>query len=219
MRLARAPRVRRFAALAAVTLAAARLALAAADPAALLAKIRDTYGATPSVSLTFVQTYTPAGFAPASPETGRLMLQPPDQVRFDYDGADGKVFTFDGVSARQYVAADKQLVVKKLTPPERERLPIVFLESPERLLARYDAAAKEKENGLVELVLTPKVEGDPKRITVLASGATGEVKRLSVLDSAGNETAFTFTQRTAGKKRPATDFALAPPAGTRVVAE
>jgi outer membrane lipoprotein-sorting protein len=188
------------------------------DAASVLAKIKDTYGSSPSVSLTFVQTYTPAGFAPAAPETGRLTLQPPDQVRFEYDGADGKLFTFDGVSARQYVAADKQMVVKSLTPAERERLPIVFLESPERLLARYDAAVHAKANGLAELVLTPKADADPKRITVLATEA-GEVKRLAVLDSGGNETAFTFTQRTSGKKRPPTDFALAPPHGTKVVSE
>ncbi len=93
------------------------------------------------------------------------------------------------------------MVVKSLTPAERERLPIVFLESPERLLSRYDAAVHAKANGLFELVLTPKADADPKRITVLATEA-GEVKRLAVLDSGGNETAFTFTQRTPGKKRP-----------------
>jgi outer membrane lipoprotein-sorting protein len=188
------------------------------DATSLLAKMRDTYGSPPSVSLTFVQTYTPAGFAPAAAETGRLTLQPPDQVRFEYDGADGKIFTFDGVSARQYVAADKQMVVKSLTPAERQRLPIVFLESPERLLERYDAALRAKENGLAELVLTPKQGGDPKRLTVLVT-QSGDVKRLAVLDAGGNETAFTFTQRTPGKKRPPTDFALVPPHGTKVVSE
>jgi outer membrane lipoprotein-sorting protein len=188
------------------------------DPAQLLAKIKDAYASTPSVSLTFVQTYTPAGFAAAQPETGRLVLQAPDQIRFDYDGPDGKVFTFDGVSARQYVAADKQMVLKSLSPSERARLPIVFLESPERLLARYDATVHAKPNGLVELVLKPKTEADPKSLTVLATDA-GDVKRLSVLDAGGNETVFTFTQKVAGKKRPVTDFALVPPPGTKVVSE
>jgi len=201
-----------------VTLAA-QLAFAQTPSAAeLLGKLRDAYASTPSVSLTFVQTYTPAGFAAAAPETGRLILQAPDLVRFEYDGADGKLFTFDGVSARQYVAADKQLVVKSLTAGERARLPLLFLESPERLLARFDAKVTPKANDLVELALTPKTEGDPKSLT-LALTTAGEVKRLAIVDSAGNETAFTFTQKLPGKKRPMTDFALAPPAGTRVVTE
>lgn len=197
----------------------ARPALAQApDAAQVLAKVKDTYTATPSVSLTFVQTYTPAGFAAAQPETGRVVLQAPDQIRFDYDGPDGKVFTYDGVSARQYVAADKQMVVKTLSTAERARLPIVFLESPERLLARYDAAASARSSSLVELVLKPKTEADPKSLTVLATDA-GDVKRLSIVDAGGNETVFTFTQKVAGKKRPVTDFALVPPPGTKVVSE
>jgi outer membrane lipoprotein-sorting protein len=186
--------------------------------AALLAKVKDAYTAAPSVSLTFVQTYTPAGFPATTPETGRVALQAPDQVRFDYDGKEGKVFTFDGASARQYVAADKQLVVKTLGPSERGRLPIVFLESPERLLERYDAAVAPKQNGLWEVVLTPKTAGDPKSLSLLVNGE-GDVKRLTIVDAGGNQTTFTFTLKTPGRKRPAADFTLAPPPGTNVIAE
>lgn len=216
--LASRPRMRLIGVLAAT----ATLASAASAPAegveGLLAQIKKTYTTTPSVALTFVQTYTPAGFAAASPETGRLTLQAPDQVRFEYDGRDGKLFTFDGVAARQYVAADRQMVVKPLSASERSRLPLVFFESPERLLARYEAAVHPKQNGLTELVLTPKGDADPKSLTLLTT-PDGEVKRLVVVDSGGNETAFTFTQKTPGKKRPPTDFALAPPQGTKVITE
>ncbi len=88
-----------------------------------------------------MQTYAPSGFAETAPETGRLILQAPDRVRFDYDGPEGKVFTFDGKAGRQFVAADRQLVVRTLSPAEIARLPLVFLESTESLLARYAAGA------------------------------------------------------------------------------
>ena len=185
----------------------------------ILAKIRAAYGTPGSVACTFVQTYAPAGFAETAPETGKLVLQAPDRVRFDYDGPEGKVFTFDGTAARQYVAADRQLVVKKLAPGDRERLPIVFLESAEALLARYDAAEKAVDNGLVEVVLTPKKPGSLKSASLLALAATGEVKRLVLLDAAGNRTTFTFTQKLPGAKRPDSDFALAPPEGTKILTE
>src|SRR5450755_1712420 len=55
----------------------------------LLAKIHKAYTTNPSYTSTFVQIYAPAGFAATSPETGKLTLQAPDQVRFDYDGGDG----------------------------------------------------------------------------------------------------------------------------------
>jgi outer membrane lipoprotein carrier protein len=193
-------------------------AAASLDARAVLASIRKAYSSSPSVSCTFVQTYAPAGFAETAPETGRLILQAPDRVRFDYDGPEGKVFAFDGKAARQYVAADSQLVVRTLKPQERERLPLVFFESPEALLARYTARAAPTDTGLVELTLTPRAGADPKSLTLLAA-ATGDVKRLILVDASGNRTAFTFTQKTSGQKRPDSDFALAPPAGTKILSE
>lgn len=171
------------------------------------------------MSCTFVQTYAPAGFAETAPETGKLVLQSPDRVRFDYDGPEGKVFTFDGAAGRQYVAADRQLVVRKLAPGDRERLPIVFLESAEALLARYVAAETPADNGLVEVVLTPKKPGSLKSASLLTLTATGEVKRLVLVDAAGNRTTFTFTQKIPGAKRPDSDFALSPPEGTKILTE
>jgi outer membrane lipoprotein-sorting protein len=116
------------------------------------------------------------------------------------------------------VAADRQLVVRTLRPEERARLPLVFLESPEALLARYAARAAPTDTGLVELTLTPRAGADPKSLTILAA-ATGDVKRLILVDAAGNRTAFTFTQKMSGPKRPDSDFALAPPAGTKILSE
>jgi outer membrane lipoprotein-sorting protein len=191
---------------------------AALDARAVLASVRKAYSSSPSISCTFVQTYAPAGFAETAPETGRLILQAPDRVRFDYDGPEGKVFTFDGKAARQFVAADRQLVVRALRPEERARLPLVFLESPEALLARFAARSAATDTGLTELTLTPRAGGDPKSVTLLAA-ASGDVKRLILVDGAGNRTAFTFTQKMSGPKHPDSDFALVPPEGTKTLSE
>lgn len=188
------------------------------DARAVLESVRKAYSSSPSIACTFVQTYAPAGFAETTPETGRLVMQPPDRVRFDYDGPEGKIFTFDGTAARQYVAADRQLIVRKLAPEERARLPLVFLESPDSLLARYAARIAATDSGLTELTLTPRSSGDPKSVTLLAA-STGDVKRLVLVDAAGNRTTFTFTQKMPGPKRPESDFALVPPKGTKILSE
>lgn len=189
------------------------------DVSDLLERIRRSYTDHASVTMSFTQTYAPAGFAETSPETGRMTLQAPTQIRFEYDGTDGKLFTFDGQAARQYVGADKQMIVKSLTPGERARLPLLFFDSPEHLLERYTAAQKPVANGLAEIVLTPIVEGSGPQSLILTVAPTGEVKRLSVVDEGGNRTTFTFTQRTVGARRPASDFALVPPAGTKIVTD
>ena len=147
------------------------------------------------------------------PRDGTLTIQAPASLRFDYDGPEGKVYTFDGNAARQYVAADRQIVLKTLTPAERARLPLLFLQPPSEVLDRFAAVAKAGANGLVELALTPRADADLKSVAVLATSA-GEVKRLVVLDGEGNRTTFTFTNLAPRKKRPASDFALVPPKGT-----
>ena len=199
-----------------IALAAAFSGAAAPPPEPLLAAIRKNYSGSPSVRVTFVQQYAPAGFGDTTPETGRLVLQAPSSLRFEYDGSEGKVFTFDGRAARQYVAADRQMVVKNLTQAERARLPLLFFEEPRELLARYEVAATDPGGGLTELTLVPRSGGEPRKATLFVT-ESGEVKKLLILDAAGNRTSFTFTNREAGKKRPVSDFELAPPHGTKVV--
>lgn len=193
------------------------LLLPGPDPGTVLDAVRKAYTSAPSFTADFVQTYAPAGFDAAAPETGRVTLQAPDRIRFDYDGPEGKLFTFDGTAARQYVAADRQMIVRALVPADRERLPLLFFESAGSVLERYEAAAAS-ENGLAEVTLTPKGGGEPARI-LLTVAPSGDVKRLVVTDTAGNRTTFTFSRKTAGARRPLSDFALKPPAGTKVIAE
>ena len=216
---------RAFPALLAAALAIAALAPALAraqagtpDATAMLKAIVGTYTGKPAVRMTCGQGYAPAGFPDVTPETGTLTIQPPASLRFDYAGPEGKVYTFDGKAARQYVAADKQIVLKTLTPAEKARLPLLFLQPPAEILERFSAAAKNADNGLVEVTLTPRGEGDLKEVSALAT-PSGEVKRLVVVDAEGNRTTFTFTNLAPRAKRPASDYALVPPKGTRVVGE
>ncbi|MBK8595607.1 MAG: outer membrane lipoprotein carrier protein LolA [Holophagales bacterium] len=197
---------------------APRAAAETPDAPAVLRSIVNAYTAKPAYSMTFVQSYAPAGFPDASPETGTLTIQTPASLRFDYDGPEGKVYTFDGRAARQYVAVDKQIVLKTLTAAEKARLPLLFLQPPAEILERFAAVAKQAGNGLVDLALTPRADADLKSVTALATPA-GELKRLVVLDGEGNRTTFTFTNLAPRKKRPVSDFALVPPKGTRVVGE
>ena len=190
----------------------------APDAPALLRTIVNAYKAKPAFSMTFVQSYAPAGFPDASPETGTLTIQSPASLRFDYDGPEGKVYTFDGRAARQYVAIDKQIVLKTLTGAEKARLPLLFLQPASDVLERFTAVATAAANGLVDLTLTPRSEGDLKSVALLAT-PSGEVRRLVVLDGEGNRTTFTFTRLAPRGKRPLSDFALVPPKGTRVVGE
>lgn len=203
---------------AALALAPASRAAEAPDAPALLRAIVGTYTAGPAFDVTFVQTYAPSGFPDVTPEKGTLTIQAPASLRFDYDGPEGKVYTFDGKAARQYVAADRQIVLKTLTASEKARLPLLFLQPAAEVLERFVAVARAADDGLVDLTLTPRSEGDLRSLSIHAT-PSGVVRRLVVLDGEGNRTTFTLTNPVSRKQRPPSDFALVPPKGTRVVGE
>ena len=112
------------------------------------------------------------------------------------------------------------MVVKRLAPGDRERLPLVFLESTDALLARFDASDETRGERPRRGHARPEETGVAlKSVALLVLPASGEVKRLVLLDAAGNRTTFTFTQKMSGRKRPDADFALAPPEGTKILTE
>jgi len=86
---------------------------------------------------------------------------------------------------------------------------------PDRAL--MDPAARR--SGLVEVTLVPKKPRALKSAALVVLPSTGEVKRLFLVDASGNRTTFSFTQTTPGRKRPDSDFTLAPPEGTKILTE
>jgi chaperone LolA len=186
---------------------------APSDALALLAKAAKAFSTGAADSSAFTQIYTPAGFSTARRESGTVWVQAPERLRFDYSAPDAKVFTYDAGEGRFYSPEDKQLTVHKLTPDERVRLPIVFLESPDELARRY-AIAKDSSG---QIVLTPKAADSDLAWLKLKVADSGMVETLSYQDTSGNLTEFRFDGWKTEKARPASDYRIQGPKGTRVV--
>ncbi len=198
-------------------LAAASLAARSAGPAeamGLLAKATAAYSTGAAFESPFTQIYTPAGFSTARRESGTVWVQAPERLRFDY-APDVKVFTYDGGEGRFYSPEDKQLTVHRLSPDERARLPLVFLEQPESLAARYEISLDP--SGAV--VLKPRAADSELSWLKLVIAASGRVDALSYQDTSGNRTEFRFDAWKPEKARPAADYRVEGPKGTRTVTQ
>lgn len=161
----------------------------------------------------FTQIYTPAGFTTSKRESGTVWVQAPDRLRFDYAAPEVKVFTYESGEGRFYSPEDKQLTVHKLSAEERARLPLVFLEKPDELARRYTVSLEAGRT----VVLKPRA-GDAELAWLrLAIGESGMVDALSYEDTSGNRTEFRFDGWKAEKARPADDYRVTGPKGTRVV--
>ncbi len=195
------------------------LALASASPegspdaTALLAKAAAAYGDGVAHASPFTQIYTPAGFASAKRESGTVFVQAPQRLRFDYAAPEEKVFTYDAGEGRFFSPEDKQLTIRKLSEDEQARLPLVFLSKPEDLAARYEIA----RDGSGAVLLKPRAPGSDLAWVKVAVAPSGMVDGLSYEDSAGNRTEFRFDGWKSLKARPAADYRIVGPKGTRIV--
>ena len=209
------PKSIRLAAVLGFALAARAFAQTAAPPdaMALLAKTAAAFRSGAASSSGFTQIYTPAGFSTARRESGTVWVQAPERLRFDYAAPDVKVFTYDAGEGRFYSPEDRQLTVHKLTADERVRLPIVFLEQPDELAKRY-AIAKDPSG---QVALTPRAAESDLAWLKLKIADSGRVEALSYQDTSGNVTEFRFDGWKTDKARPASDYRIEGPKGTRRV--
>ncbi len=165
----------------------------------------------------FDQTYTPAGFANTRRESGTVWIQAPERLRFDYAPPEKKVFTFDAGEGRFYSPEDKQLTVKTLTSEERARLPLVFLSNPDELDAEYAIAVEPSSGEATRLLFSPRTKRPELAWLRLTIAPDGSVAELSYEDEGGNKTEFHFEGWRREKARPAEDFRVTGPRGTRIV--
>jgi len=213
----------RTAGLALLLLLAGRQAPAAAESAlpagaeAALRRAVTRYGPGAAHAASFVQTYTPAGFANARRESGTVWIQAPQRLRFDYTEPETKTFTYDAGEGRFYSPADKQLTVRKLSPEERARLPIVFLTDPAELSSQYAISLEAVGGGSDQLMLRPRTPRPELAWLRLTLAADGSVQGLSYETEGGDRTEFQFTGWRAEKLRPEADYRVVGPRGTRVV--
>jgi len=186
-----------------------------AEAMGLLQRSTAEYSTGAAFASAFTQIYTPAGFATARRESGMVWVQAPERLRFDYAAPEVKVFTYDGGEGRFYSPADRQLTIHRLSPDERARLPLVFLEKPDALAERYEIS-RDASGAVVLKPRSPDSELAWLKLTITAGGL---VDALSYQDTSGNRTEFRFDAWKTEKPRPAADYHVEGSKGTRSVTQ
>ncbi len=184
---------------------------------AALSRVASLYTDGAAHSTAFVQIYTPAGFTAARRESGALWIQAPQRLRFDYAAPEKKTFTYDAGEGRLFTPEDRQLAVQKLSPEDRARLPIVFLSDPSELARQYEISAESGEAGATRLLLRPRAARSDLAWLRVAVGKDGSIGELAYQDSSGNRTEFRFESWRRDKAKPASDYRITGPPGTRIV--
>ncbi len=164
----------------------------AEEPWAALARLRVRMAAA-GLAADFVQTFRPAGFASGDVESGRVALQLPDCLRWDYLEPYRKSFLVCGSRAHSWVEGEPRGQRTNLEARHEMGLDLLLLPI-EELRGRYRAAAQVASAGELDLVLEPLAPDSPLVAANLALDSARE--RLSALDyrdREGNVTSFRFS--------------------------
>ena len=185
------------------------------NSAAILRQVDDHYNHLTSLRARYSEHYT--GMGMDRTETGTLLLKKPGRMRWSYDQPAGKLFVLDGKFAWFYTPGDAKV----------QRIPASQLDdlrSPLRLLLGHTQLTKELDN----ITITPasngyRITGIPKgladrvRALTLQVTPTGAIQQMSLEESTGATTKFTFSDMAENVPVKDTDFTFTPPPGVTVV--
>lgn len=194
----------------------------AADVEALLAHVRRTYAGR-SYAAKFTQTYVDEVTGPRASESGQLMVSSEGKVRFAYEGAEAKLFVFDGNDAwfAEPDAAQVTRFAKFADGPAGEAL--AFLWGGAGQLRDFCAEACQTdcpaaEAGERAVTFRPRQKmAAVTRVDLRVATRSGEVVAVRVRDTLGNETRYVLDVRRFDGAAPAGAFHYAPPEGFSVV--
>ncbi len=192
------------------------------DRAAVVAKLQAWLDGTATLETKFRQSLVSGALHTTTSETGRLTLERPGKIRWDYLDPERKVATLVGDRTMVYLEADRQMTRGRLSP-EQGLFP--------RLLA-----GKERIESLFSptLVATPASGGDGTyKLRLTAKGAAGAISEITLtlkapqfaieaadlVDETGNRTTDAFTDLKRNRNLTPGLFAFEPPPGTDIVDE
>jgi outer membrane lipoprotein carrier protein len=199
--------------------------LAGAPPAetsAVVSGLQVWLDGTSSLDMRFRQSLVSRALGTTGDESGRVYLERPGKLRWDYLEPDRKVALLIGDRTELYLEDDRQLVRGRVSPEQglfprllagRDRLVDLF----DATLAATPAAAG---NGSYRLKLTAKESsGAVTQVTLTLRPKTFSIEAAEILDESGNETTYVFSDVRRNRKLPGGTFAFEPPPGTEVIDE
>jgi len=200
-----------------------------ADAANVAGAVQAFYNQTKGVQTSFYQTYFNKLYDRYDRSRGTVTFAKPGKMRWDYARPNGKIIASDGSSLTVFTPGDEgergQCFRREMT---ESQLPAAFsfLTGTGRLEEDYrfrllDAARQGYEEGYV-LELTPRTASPHyERILFYVmkqnGRPTGVVRRVLIVDAAGNRNRFDFSNMEWDPPTSGSTFRFSPPGGVRCV--
>ncbi|HYG82044.1 MAG TPA: outer membrane lipoprotein carrier protein LolA [Pyrinomonadaceae bacterium] len=152
----------------------------------LIAKIEARYGRMRGLAAEFEQTYSAPGLQRARRERGRLVLQRPRRMRWEYDPKPGKLFIVNGRDVWLYIPADREATHADLNNVSDARFPFLFLLGRTNLRREFRSVTLVESSAETRtLRLVPRHASAGLREIFLEVYPDGRIIRVRLVDTAG----------------------------------
>jgi outer membrane lipoprotein carrier protein len=189
-------------------------------PREVALNIEKAFASLRSLRADFEQSYYSASMATPLLEKGKLYLQKPDLMRWEYLEPERNIFIYkEGVSLA-YFPEDNQLYRHALSPEEKDWAIFSLLTGRAKIADTYIVEPAEfpsDRKSPVQIKLIPKTEGEISYILLEADPGTWLLEKAVFLDWAGNKQEFRFYGLKLNPRLDARTFDLDVPADCEVI--
>jgi len=206
----------RLAALLAGGIALAPGLATSADFGPTLARMMGAYGPVRTVTAGFTQETRFAGFPTPRTFGGRMDLERPDRMRWDYTEGSGQQVYVNGQTVTVYAPEATQAIESTLTPASDAQVPLHLLADVTRVEDTYHVAAGPDPDSLRLAPRTPAA-GAPERVTLWLDPDTGLIARVLLELAGGSTSDIRFHDLVANAPVDPARFAFTPPKGTHMI--
>lgn len=192
------------------------------ERAEVLAGLQSWLDGTSTLDMRFQQSLVSGALGTTVTESGRMYLERPGKLRWDYLDPEKKIALLLGERTALYLPDDRQLARGRLS--REQGLFPQLLAGHERVDDHFTvsllATPSKGGDGSYRLRLVPK--GEPKalaEVTLTLRPPAFAIEGAELLDEAGNRTRYVFSDVRRNRPLPDGLFAFEPPPGTEVVDE
>src|SRR5947209_2738925 len=184
----------------------------------LIKRIEARYGRMRGLAAEFEQTYNVPGTRERR-EHGRLVLERPRLMRWEYDPKPGKLFIVNGRDVWFYIPADREATHADLNNVSDARFPFLFLLGQTNLRREFRSitlveTSEQSETRTLRLV--PRNTSSGLREIFLEVYPDGRIVKVKMIDEAGATSEVALTNVRENVIAPADAFEFRPPPGITI---
>lgn len=187
----------------------------------LVKRIEARYGRMRGLAADFEQTYSGQGVSTRR-ERGKLFLQRPRRMRWEYTPAPGKLFIVNGREVWFYVPVDREATRADMGSISDARFPFLFLLGTTNLrrlfrsISMVETSGAQQQSDARTLRLVPREQVSGLRELFLEVFNDGRISRIRILDETGAVSEVALTNVHENFVAPAEAFIFRPPPGVTV---